>query len=312
MPTLAFGNYHALDAAGEPTDCCDDNELFRPDRHRRPATGRRSSSTPGLLRPLDAVQRLGPVRAARPAGQQRPALLRPGRRRGAALAHRARRGAAPVHRRRRLDAGPDRGMGIASYDLTGDGYPEVYLTSQGDNRLQTLDGRTGAADVRDIGARARRDWRPRRSPAATRCPRRPGTPSSRTSTTTASWTSSSQRATSTEQPDYATKDPEQPAHRPAGRHVRRGRRGRRHRRASRGAAGPRSSTSTSTACSTSSWSTTGDRRQAVAERRLRRRRRTRADGSLAGDRGSTSRGRTRRDRGMDRGQGRRPDARRGS
>ena len=30
------------------------------------------------------------------------------------------------------------GMGIASQDLTGDGYPEVYLTSQGDNRLQAL------------------------------------------------------------------------------------------------------------------------------------------------------------------------------
>jgi enediyne biosynthesis protein E4 len=30
------------------------------------------------------------------------------------------------------------GMGIASEDLTGDGYPEVYLTSQGDNKLQTL------------------------------------------------------------------------------------------------------------------------------------------------------------------------------
>ena len=30
------------------------------------------------------------------------------------------------------------GMGIASHDLTGDGYPEVYLTSQGDNKLQTL------------------------------------------------------------------------------------------------------------------------------------------------------------------------------
>jgi len=30
------------------------------------------------------------------------------------------------------------GMGIASYDITGDGFPEVYLTSQGDNKLQTL------------------------------------------------------------------------------------------------------------------------------------------------------------------------------
>ncbi|MFM7745195.1 MAG: CRTAC1 family protein [Actinomycetota bacterium] len=38
------------------------------------------------------------------------------------------------------------GMGIASHDLTGDGKPEVYLTSQADNKLQTLDdGATGPA-----------------------------------------------------------------------------------------------------------------------------------------------------------------------
>ncbi|HEY5890671.1 MAG TPA: CRTAC1 family protein [Acidimicrobiia bacterium] len=30
------------------------------------------------------------------------------------------------------------GMGIASHDVTGDGLPEVFLTSQGDNKLQTL------------------------------------------------------------------------------------------------------------------------------------------------------------------------------
>ncbi len=30
------------------------------------------------------------------------------------------------------------GMGIATYDVTGDGLPEVFITSQGDNRLQTL------------------------------------------------------------------------------------------------------------------------------------------------------------------------------
>jgi hypothetical protein len=35
------------------------------------------------------------------------------------------------------------GMGIAGYDVTGDGLPEVFLTSQGDNHLQTLaDGAT--------------------------------------------------------------------------------------------------------------------------------------------------------------------------
>lgn len=38
------------------------------------------------------------------------------------------------------------GMGIASHDLTGDGKPEVFITSQGDNKLQSLDdGATGPA-----------------------------------------------------------------------------------------------------------------------------------------------------------------------
>jgi hypothetical protein len=38
------------------------------------------------------------------------------------------------------------GMGIASQDITGDGYPEIYLTSQGDNKLETLTD--GAAQPR--------------------------------------------------------------------------------------------------------------------------------------------------------------------
>jgi hypothetical protein len=42
------------------------------------------------------------------------------------------------------------GMGIASYDLTGDGYPDVYLTSQGDNKLQTLAAGAGQPGYRDI------------------------------------------------------------------------------------------------------------------------------------------------------------------
>lgn len=32
------------------------------------------------------------------------------------------------------------GMGIADYDVSGDGYPDYYLTSQADNKLQMLDG----------------------------------------------------------------------------------------------------------------------------------------------------------------------------
>ncbi len=88
------------------------------------------------------------------------------------------------------------GMGIASHDLTADGYPEVYLTSQGPNRLQTLSpappGRRTATSGSSAGSGPRR-----RSPAATRCRRPPGTRSSRTSTTTGSSTCSCPRATST-------------------------------------------------------------------------------------------------------------------
>ncbi|MCU0478757.1 MAG: CRTAC1 family protein, partial [Chloroflexi bacterium] len=54
------------------------------------------------------------------------------------------------------------GMGIASQDLTGDGRPEIVLTSQGDNKLQTLDeGATGPSYhnlALDAGATAHRPY----------------------------------------------------------------------------------------------------------------------------------------------------------
>jgi hypothetical protein len=42
------------------------------------------------------------------------------------------------------------GMGIASYDVTGDGYPDVYLTSQADNKLQALAAGPSQPAYRDI------------------------------------------------------------------------------------------------------------------------------------------------------------------
>jgi enediyne biosynthesis protein E4 len=42
------------------------------------------------------------------------------------------------------------GMGIASQDLTGDGFPEVYLTSIGSNRLETLGGDPSRPAFEDI------------------------------------------------------------------------------------------------------------------------------------------------------------------
>lgn len=54
------------------------------------------------------------------------------------------------------------GMGIASHDLTGDGKPEVYLTSQADNKLQTLDDSATGPSYRDValtrGATATRPY----------------------------------------------------------------------------------------------------------------------------------------------------------
>ncbi|HJS71230.1 MAG TPA: CRTAC1 family protein [Acidimicrobiia bacterium] len=54
------------------------------------------------------------------------------------------------------------GMGIASHDITGDGLAEVYLTSQGDNKLQTLAEGPGQPHYEDIaliaGATAHRPF----------------------------------------------------------------------------------------------------------------------------------------------------------
>jgi hypothetical protein len=45
------------------------------------------------------------------------------------------------------------GMGIASQDVTADGFPEVFLTSQGDNKLQTLTSGAEVPTYRDIALR---------------------------------------------------------------------------------------------------------------------------------------------------------------
>jgi enediyne biosynthesis protein E4 len=46
------------------------------------------------------------------------------------------------------------GMGIASYDLTGDGYPEYFLTSQAASRLQTLLDGPAHPTFREVGLKA--------------------------------------------------------------------------------------------------------------------------------------------------------------
>ncbi len=45
------------------------------------------------------------------------------------------------------------GMGLASQDVTGDGYPEFFITSQGDNKLQTLEAGAEQPGYDDIAIR---------------------------------------------------------------------------------------------------------------------------------------------------------------
>ena len=90
-----------------------------------------------LLRAVDAVHRLEPLGHAVAARVQRPRILQG--RAGADVAHRARPAAPSLYTEadgwKRLRIW---GMGIASTDLNGDGYPEYFLTSMADNKLQTL------------------------------------------------------------------------------------------------------------------------------------------------------------------------------
>ena len=168
-------------------------------RQRVDPAGRRRSVQPGdgaatgLLHAVDPVQRLGPGRAAGPAGQQRPPLL-PGRPR-AALAHRARAAAARIRRSRRLGAHGDLG--------DGDRQPGSHRRPLSGG-LPHEPGRQQAPDPGRPGLRTRAIGTSRssaarqptaRTPATRPSRRRRGTRSSKTSTTTASWTSSSRKAT---------------------------------------------------------------------------------------------------------------------
>ena len=52
------------------------------------------------------------------------------------------------------------GMGIASHDVTGDGLPEVFLTSQGDNKFQELSDGPTQPTYSDIAIRRGADRPP--------------------------------------------------------------------------------------------------------------------------------------------------------
>jgi hypothetical protein len=149
LPTLALGHYVTLDPAGEATFTCPPNSLVRPAQsgsgYAAPA-----ELAPGWC-PLSMLfsdwSRSGRIDLrisndrhyyADVAGAQEQLWEIAG---GAPRLYSESDGWMPLR---------IWGMGIASQDVTGDGLPEVYLTSQADNKLQTLADGPDRPTYRDI------------------------------------------------------------------------------------------------------------------------------------------------------------------
>ncbi|MEE8496931.1 MAG: CRTAC1 family protein [Acidimicrobiia bacterium] len=149
FPTLAFGNYIALDKAGDPTYTCEDNVLMRPQGDGgypvatalAPGWCTLSALFSDWNRSGDADLRMANDRQYYRDGEEQ-------------LWH-ITRGEAP--RLYTQDEGwlPLQiwGMGIASQDLNGDGRPEVLIASMADNKLQALDENAAGPSYHDIAIR---------------------------------------------------------------------------------------------------------------------------------------------------------------
>ena len=150
LPTLAFGDYLEIDEKQKWTGVCPDDRFVRP-AVGGAAYGPSLSLTPSwctlsmLFSDWDRSGRrdlrVSNDRHYYTDGEEQLWRIEPG--------------VAPVAYTR--DDGWQRlriwGMGIASQDITGDGYPELYLTSQGDNKLQTLADGPSEPDYADIALR---------------------------------------------------------------------------------------------------------------------------------------------------------------
>jgi enediyne biosynthesis protein E4 len=147
LPTLAIGHYLRLHANGEAILPCDDNALLRP-RADGTAYAAPIPLSPGycalsmLFSSWDGSGRrdlrVSNDRHYYTDGSEQLWRVAPGQRPGLYTAD---DGWASLQ---------VWGMGIASHDLTGDGLPEVYLTSQANNRLQTLTSGPDQPTFRDI------------------------------------------------------------------------------------------------------------------------------------------------------------------
>ena len=148
LPTLAIGTYVELDESGRQTGACGDNLLIRPDE-----TGYAdpTSLSPGwctlsvLFSDWDRSGRRD-LRIANDKHYYRD---------GEEQLWRIEEGERPHLYTR--DEGWKKlqiwGMGIATHDVTGDGFPEVFLTSQGDAKFQELTNGPAQPTYGDIAIR---------------------------------------------------------------------------------------------------------------------------------------------------------------
>ena len=139
MPTLAIGSYYERSRPDFPWGTCTPAMLLRPD-----ASGKRYAA-PEFLKPSycalsmlfsdwnrsgEASLRVANDREYYKGGQEQLWKLSPGE---------AARPYTEAEGWKRLQIW---GMGIASHDIDGDGYPEVFITSMADNKFQKLEAGT--------------------------------------------------------------------------------------------------------------------------------------------------------------------------
>ena len=151
LPTLAFGNYLVNAADPDPDHLCSDNQLVRP------RSGARRYDAPMPLTPAWCA--LSMLFSDWDRSGRRDLRISNDRHYYSDLSDGQEQlwRVAPGEPPRAYGADDGwiwlrlQGMGIGSYDVTGDGYPDAYLTSQGPNVLQTLLAGPSQPTFRDIG-----------------------------------------------------------------------------------------------------------------------------------------------------------------
>jgi len=147
LPTLALGRYLKLDASGAQTLDCDTSQLVRPDAAGT-GYGTPTALAPGycalsmLFSDWDGSGRrdlrVTNDRNYYADGSDQLWRIAPGE---PPRSYTAAEGWIPLQ---------VSGMGLASYDLEGTRYPDVFITSQGDDKLQTLTAGPAQPTYRDI------------------------------------------------------------------------------------------------------------------------------------------------------------------